>query len=101
MFLFGDESHSYYETIGGGVGAGPGFEGRSAVHQHMTNTKITDPEELEVKYPVILDHFSILEQSGEEGQYCGGNGISRKITFLKPMTVTIPCSASHPATLWA
>ena len=88
-FLFGDESHSYYETIGGGVGAGPGFEGRSAVHQHMTNTKITDPEELEVKYPVILDHFSILEQSGGEGQYCGGNGISRKITFLKPMTVTI------------
>lgn len=88
-FLFGNDRYSYYETIGGGVGAGPGFAGRSAVHQHMTNTKITDPEELELRYPVRLERFEIRLHSGGGGKYKGGNGIIRQITFLEPMTVTI------------
>jgi 5-oxoprolinase (ATP-hydrolysing) len=88
-FLFGNEHYSYYETIGGGAGAGPGFAGRSAVHQHMTNTKITDPEELELRYPVRLERFEIRSHSGGGGKYKGGDGIIRQITFLEPMTVTI------------
>ncbi len=88
-FLFGNDRYSYYETIGGGVGAGAGFKGRSAIHQHMTNTKITDPEELELRYPVQVDHFKIRKDSGGHGKFNGGDGISRQIQFLEPMTVTI------------
>ncbi|MCE7067754.1 hydantoinase B/oxoprolinase family protein [Dyadobacter sp. CY326] len=88
-FLFGDEQFGYYETIGGGTGAGPGFHGRSAVHQHMTNTRITDPEQLERKYPVRLLEFGIRKNSGGKGTFNGGDGIVRKFEFLKPLQVTL------------
>lgn len=88
-FLFGNENFGYYETIGGGTGAGPGFEGRAAVHQHMTNTRITDPEHLERKYPVRLLEFGIRKNSGGAGRYRGGDGIVRSLQFLKPLQVTL------------
>ncbi|MEM9819495.1 MAG: hydantoinase B/oxoprolinase family protein [Bacteroidota bacterium] len=88
-FLFGNASFGYYETIGGGTGAGPGFDGRSAIHQHMTNTKITDPEELEFRYPVRLQEFAIRTQSGGDGQWRGGDGIIRAMKFLAPVEVTL------------
>lgn len=88
-FLFGNERFGYYETIGGGVGAGAGFQGRSAIHQHMTNTKITDPEELEWRYPVRLNRFEIRENSGGKGNWQGGNGIVREIEFLEELEMTI------------
>jgi 5-oxoprolinase (ATP-hydrolysing) len=88
-FLFGNKEFGYYETIGGGTGAGNGFNGRSAVHQHMTNTRITDPEHLERKYPVRLLEFGIRKDSGGKGRFRGGDGIVRKIQFLKPLQVTL------------
>ncbi|GGC07327.1 hydantoinase B/oxoprolinase family protein [Dyadobacter sediminis] len=88
-FLFGNEQFGYYETIGGGSGAGPGFHGRSAVHQHMTNTRITDPEQLERKCPVRLLEFGIRRNSGGNGRYNGGDGMIRKVQFLKPLQVTL------------
>ncbi|UII34445.1 hydantoinase B/oxoprolinase family protein [Fulvivirga ulvae] len=87
--LFGDDSFGYYETICGGTGAGNGFHGQDAVHQHMTNTRITDPEIMEWRYPVRLDKFEIRENSGGKGHWLGGNGIIREITFLKPLEMTI------------
>jgi 5-oxoprolinase (ATP-hydrolysing) len=87
--LFGDDTFGYYETIGGGVGAGKGFDGAHAIHQHMTNTRITDPEIMEYRYPVRLDTFAIRSGSGGNGQWKGGNGIIRKLTFLKPVEVTL------------
>jgi 5-oxoprolinase (ATP-hydrolysing) len=86
---FGDSSFGYYETIGGGSGAGPGWHGCSGVHTHMTNTRITDPEILEQRYPVMLREFSIRSQSGGRGQFDGGNGLVREIEFLRPLNVTI------------
>jgi len=86
---FGDESFAYYETIGGGAGAGPSWQGASGVHTHMTNTRITDPEILEQRYPVLLREFSIRKGSGGRGQYCGGEGLVREIEFLKPLVVTV------------
>lgn len=88
-FLFGNGQFGYYETIGGGVGAGNGFNGRSAVHQHMTNTRITDPEQLERKYPVRLLEFGIRRGSGGTGRWRGGDGIVRKLEFLAPLQVTL------------
>jgi len=88
-FLFGDARFGYYETIGGGAGAGDGFAGRSAVHQHMTNTRITDPEELEFRYPVRLRRFAIRRGSGGEGRWPGGDGIIREFEFLAPVEMTI------------
>lgn len=88
-FLFGNEKFGYYETIGGGAGAGEGFHGRSAVHQHMTNTKITDPEELEFRYPALLRRFAIRKGSGGKGKWRGGDGIVREIEFLEPVDMTI------------
>ncbi|WP_171037925.1 hydantoinase B/oxoprolinase family protein [Dyadobacter luticola] len=88
-FLFGNDHFGYYETIGGGTGAGDGFNGRSAVHQHMTNTRITDPEQLERKYPVRLLEFGIRKNSGGRGKFNGGDGIIRKIQFLEPLQVTL------------
>jgi 5-oxoprolinase (ATP-hydrolysing) len=88
-FLFGNQRFGYYETIGGGAGAGDGFAGRSAVHQHMTNTKITDPEELEFRYPVRLLRFAIRRGSGGEGRWSGGDGIVRMFEFLEAMEITI------------
>ncbi len=88
-FLFGNERFGYYETIGGGTGAGEGFDGRSAVHQHMTNTKITDPEELEFRYPVRLHRFSKRKNSGGAGRWRGGDGIVRELEFLEEVDMTI------------
>ncbi len=88
-FLFGNAQFGYYETIGGGVGAGNGFHGRSAVHQHMTNTRITDPEQLERKYPVRLLEFGIRRGSGGGGRWRGGDGMVRKLEFLAPLQVTL------------
>ncbi len=88
-FLFGNSQFGYYETIGGGTGAGRGFAGRSAVHQHMTNTRITDPEQLERKYPVRMLEFGIRKNSGGLGKSKGGDGITRKVEFLQPLHVTL------------
>jgi len=88
-FLFGNEKFGYYETICGGTGAGAGFHGRSAIHQHMTNTKITDPEELEYRYPVHLQQFAIRENSGGKGKWQGGNGIVRAVEFLEKVEMTL------------
>ena len=88
-FLFDNSRVGYYETIGGGTGATTGADGRSAVHQHMTNTKLTDPEELERRYPVRLHAFSIRMGSGGEGQWRGGDGIVREIEFLEPVQATL------------
>lgn len=93
-FLFGSDGAAapkfgYYETIGGGAGATVGADGRSAVHQHMTNTRLTDPEELERRYPVRLHQFAIRDGSGGAGQWCGGDGIIREIEFLEPVQATL------------
>ncbi len=87
--LFGNEKFGYYETICGGVGAGPDFHGADAVHQHMTNTRITDPEIMELRYPVRLLAFKVRENSGGKGRFNGGNGISRKLKFLEDVTLTV------------
>ena len=81
---FGDADYQYYETICGGSGAGPGFNGCSAVHTHMTNTRLTDPEILEYRYPVILELFQIRRGSGGGGHWVGGDGLNRTIRFQKP-----------------
>ncbi len=91
-FLFGDSARQYYETICGGAGAGPGFAGTSAVHTHMTNTRMTDPEIMEMRYPVRVEEFSVRTGSGGAGKYPGGNGVIRKLRFLEPMTATIVSS---------
>ena len=88
-FLFGNARFGYYETIGGGVGAGPGFHGRSGVHQHMTNTRITDPEILEYRYPVRLHRFAIRHGSGGKGKWRGGDGIIREMEFLEKVELTL------------
>jgi len=86
---FGNDDYQYYETICGGAGAGDGFNGCDAVQTHMTNSRITDPEVLEWRFPVILEQFSIRKNSGGLGKFKGGNGVVRKIKFLNPMTVSI------------
>lgn len=87
--LIGDETFGYYETICGGSGAGPDFHGTDAVHTNMTNTRLTDPEVLESRYPVRLHQFSIRDNSGGKGKFNGGNGVIRKIEFLKPLNVSL------------
>ncbi len=91
-FIFGDAHRQYYETICGGTGAGPGFDGTSAIHSHMTNTRMTDPEILELRYPVRLEQFSIRRGSGGAGKWHGGDGSIRRIRFLEPMTAVIVAS---------
>jgi len=86
---FGNDRYQYYETIGGGAGAGPDFAGASAVHTHMTNTRLTDPEVLELRYPVRLEAFQIRQRSGGAGRWRGGDGIVRKLRFSEPMRVVI------------
>ncbi|MHC4117084.1 MAG: D-glutamate cyclase family protein [Planctomycetota bacterium] len=86
---FGTDRYAYYETICGGAGAGLGFDGAHAVHTHMTNTRITDPEVLERRYPVVLRRFSVRKDSGGRGVWNGGNGVQREIEFLEPMTASI------------
>lgn len=87
--LFGNEGFGYYETVGGGTGAGPDFDGADAVHQHMTNTRGTDPEILEHRYPVRLDRYAIRPDSGGHGRHRGGNGIIREMTFLEPVSLSV------------
>ncbi len=88
-FTFGNQHYQYYETICGGSGAGNGFNGTDAVQTHMTNSLLTDPEVLESRYPVMLESFSIRENSQGRGQYSGGNGVVRKVRFLESMTAGI------------
>ncbi|MBL8267157.1 MAG: hydantoinase B/oxoprolinase family protein [Steroidobacter sp.] len=88
-FTFGDGEHQYYETIAGGSGAGPDFNGTDAVQTHMTNSRLTDPEVLEWRFPVRLDAFSIRRGSGGQGKHAGGNGVERCVRFLKPMTAVL------------
>tara|TARA_Y100000590_G_scaffold371491_1_gene433927 strand:- start:944 stop:2446 length:1503 start_codon:yes stop_codon:yes gene_type:complete len=88
-FTFGNSKYQYYETIAGGTGAGKGFNGRAAVQAHMTNTKITDPEILELRYPVVLKTHKIIHGSGGKGKWNGGDGTIRKIKFLEKMTASI------------
>lgn len=88
-FLFGNKRFGFYETICGGTGAGYGFDGTDAVHSNMTNTRITDPEILELRYPVRLERFEIRANSGGEGKWKGGNGVERVISFKENMEVNI------------
>ncbi|XP_072169577.1 5-oxoprolinase-like [Diadema setosum] len=88
-FTFGDDDVGYYETIAGGAGAGPTWHGRSGVHSHMTNTRITDPELFERRYPVILKQFQLNEGTGGEGRYRGGDGVIREIIFRRPLTISL------------
>ena len=96
-FLFGDGERQYYETICGGAGAGPEFAGQSAVQTHMTNTRMTDPEVLELRYPVRLEEFSIRRGSGGAGRYRGGDGAVRRLRVLAPMTAVIVASRREVA----
>ena len=86
---FGQRGFGYYETIAGGAGAGPGFSGASAVHTHMTNTRITDPEIIEQRFPVRIREFSLRRGSGGSGLYAGGDGACREYEFLEPLTVSL------------
>lgn len=88
-FTFGNDQYQYYETICGGAGAGNGFAGADAVHTHMTNSRLTDPEVLEWRFPVLVKEFSRRSNSGGSGKYPGGAGIVRSIQFLIPMTAGI------------
>ena len=88
-FTFGNDRFGYYETIGGGAGAGPDWHGQSGVHTHMTNTRITDPEILERRYPVLVREFSIRRDSGGKGRFKGGNGLVRDLEFQEPLNVAI------------
>ncbi len=88
-FTFGNDNHQYYETICGGDGGGPDHDGVHAVHTHMTNTRLTDPEILEWRFPVLLDSFAIRQGSGGDGAHPGGNGVIRRVQFLEPMTASI------------
>jgi 5-oxoprolinase (ATP-hydrolysing) len=90
--LFGDDMYQYYETVCGGTGAGPGFPGTAAVQTHMTNTRMTDPEVLELRYPVRLEEFGIRRGSGGAGAFRGGDGARRRIRFLRPMEAVIVAS---------
>jgi 5-oxoprolinase (ATP-hydrolysing) len=87
--LFGGPGYGYYETLGGGCGAGPGYHGASAVHSHMTNTRITDPEVLEHRYPVRVERFAVRHGSGGAGRFRGGDGLVREIRFLQPASVSV------------
>ena len=88
-FTFGNDQHQYYETICGGAGAGADFDGCDAIQTHMTNSRLTDPEVLEWRYPVRLELFRIRAGSGGAGLHRGGNGVERRIRFLAPMTAVI------------
>jgi 5-oxoprolinase (ATP-hydrolysing) len=85
----GNERFGYYETICGGAGAGPDFDGADAVHTHMTNTRLTDPEVLEARVPVRLVRFEIRRESGGRGRYQGGCGVVREMEFLERLDVSI------------
>jgi 5-oxoprolinase (ATP-hydrolysing) len=86
---FGNARHQYYETICGGSGAGRDFDGQTAVHTHMTNSRLTDPEVLETRYPVLVEAFAIRAGSGGRGMHRGGDGTTRRIRFREAMTAAI------------
>ncbi|NKB20695.1 MAG: 5-oxoprolinase [Alphaproteobacteria bacterium] len=88
-FTFGNDNHQYYETICGGGGAGPDYQGADGVHTNMTNTRLTDPEILEWRFPVLLESFSLRRGSGGAGKFRGGDGVIRKVKFLEGMTSSI------------
>lgn len=88
-FTFGNEAYQYYETIAGGSGAGPGFDGTSVIQTHMTNSRMTDPEVMETRFPVIVEQFAIRQGSGGAGQWHGGDGATRRIRFREPMSANI------------
>ncbi len=88
-FTFGNDRHQYYETVCGGSGAGPDFDGTDAIHTHMTNTRLTDPEILEWRHPVLLESFCIRRGSGGKGKHTGGCGVVRRVRFLEVMTASI------------
>jgi 5-oxoprolinase (ATP-hydrolysing) len=91
--IFGNDRYQYYETIAGGSGAGEGFAGADGVQTHMTNSRLTDPEVLELRFPVVVEEFSIRANSGGPGRYRGGHGTVRQILFREPMTVSILSSS--------
>jgi 5-oxoprolinase (ATP-hydrolysing) len=95
--IFGDATYQYYETVCGGVGAGPGFDGWGPVQTHMTNTRMTDPEVLELRYPVRLEEFSIRRGSGGAGRWRGGDGARRRIRFLRAMQAIVVASRRNVA----
>src|SRR4029079_19259975 len=105
-FTFGNARHQYYETIAGGAGAGPDFAGARVVQTHMTNSRLTDPEVLEWRFPVLLEGFSIRRGSGGAGRFSGGDGAVRRVRFLEPMTAVMlanhrriaPCGVAGGAT---
>jgi 5-oxoprolinase (ATP-hydrolysing) len=86
---FGNAQHQYYETICGGAGAGRDFDGASGVHTHMTNSRMTDPEVLEMRFPVFLEEFAIRHGSGGAGRHSGGDGVLRRLCFREAMTASI------------
>jgi 5-oxoprolinase (ATP-hydrolysing) len=88
-FTFGDETRQYYETLCGGSGAGPDFDGADAVQTHMTNSRLTDPEVLELRFPVLVEDFRVRTGSGGCGAHRGGDGVVRRMRFLEPMTAAI------------
>jgi 5-oxoprolinase (ATP-hydrolysing) len=88
-FTFGNQRYQYYETIAGGSGAGPGFDGTDVVQTHMTNSRLTDPEVLEWRFPVLLESFEIRRGSGGTGRHRGGHGAVRRVRFLEPLTAAI------------
>ena len=88
-FIWGNDEHQYYETICGGTGATDANSGTDAVHSHMTNSRLTDPEVLEWRFPVRLDAFEIRRGSGGTGLHRGGDGVSRRVRFLEAMTANI------------
>ena len=88
-FTFGNDKHQYYETICGGGGAGPDYKGADGVHTNMTNTRLTDPEILEWRFPVLLESFSLRRGSGGAGKFRGGDGVIRKVKFMEAMTASI------------
>jgi 5-oxoprolinase (ATP-hydrolysing) len=104
-FTFGDATYQYYETISGGSGAGPvrdsagriigGFDGTAVVQTHMTNSRLTDPEVLELRFPVRLDSYTIRRGSGGAGRWHGGDGGVRRVRFLQPMTASILSNGRH------
>jgi 5-oxoprolinase (ATP-hydrolysing) len=94
---FGNATYQHYETLCGGAGAGEGYHGASAVHVHMTNSRLTDPEVLEARFPVRLDGFSVRAGSGGAGRWCGGEGVERRLRFLEPMTLAVLANSRRMA----
>ena len=101
-FTFGNDRYQYYETISGGAGAGPDFDGASVVQTHMTNSRLTDPEVLEWRFPVRLDAYRIRRGSGGAGAHRGGDGGERRMRFLERMTAVMLANhrTHRPASAW-